>query len=197
MDEALRVATERFRDLNFESIPSKCGISLIDNKIKIKYLTRWYLVSPNHITYLEERNEVSEKEKIIILHYLTLSKGTPLSGKLIDFRGVPGGNIYYSVFEARVHQPFLALFGRKPSLFIQASKALEGEKMDFGDTAFKFMVLPRVPINFILHQGDEEFPPAGKVLFDSSISDYLETEDIAIICEDTVRELGKLRRDDG
>lgn len=97
--------------------------------------------------------------------------------------------MYYSVFEDRVHQSFLALFGREPSLFPEASTALEGEKVDFGDIAFKFMVLPRVPINFILHKGDGEFPPACKVLFDSSISDYLPTEDIVIICEDTVREL--------
>ena len=204
MEEALSVAIEKFKNISFESIPAKCGVNLKDDSarrgVEIKYLARWYLVSPDNITYLdrlgnfiptglEEKKQVSEREKIIILHYLTLSKRTPLSGKLIDFREIPGGNMYYSVFEVRVHQPFLALFGKEPSLFIEASRALEGEKIDFGDIAFKFMVLPRMPINFILHEGDEEFPPACKVLFDSSISDYLPTEDIVIVCEDVVREL--------
>ena len=189
MDEALKIAKEKFKALHFESISARCGVNLLNDKIKIKYLTRWYLVSPDKIIYFKGEDEVSVREKIIILHYLNSGKDKPLSGKLIDFREIPSGNMYYSSFEARIYQPFLAFFGKKPSLFIKASKALEGERIDLGDIAFKFMVLPKIPVNFILHKGDEEFPPACKVLFDASIRDYLPTEDIAIICEDTVREL--------
>lgn len=195
MDEALKVATERFKNLGFK------------NKIKIKYLTRTYLVIPRtgEVTYfntpskggagrgyLEKEGQVSKREKIIILHYLIAAKEIPLSGKLIDFRDVPSGNMYYSVFEARVCQPFLKFFGKNPSLFIKAAEAVQGEKVDFGDIAFKFAALPRIPINFILYKGDEEFPPACKVLFDSSIFDYLPTEDIAIVCEDLVMKLKNL-----
>lgn len=193
MDEALRVAIEKFGDAHFESIPARCGVDLTDNKIKIKYLSRWYLVSlPDAgITSLKEKSPVSKKEKLIILHYLTTEKGTPLSGKLIDFREVPAGNIYYPSFESRVHKSFLSSFGESPSLFVKAAAALGGERIDLGDMAFKFVVLPRIPLHFILHKGDEEFPPACKVLFDASIVDYLPTEDIGIICEDAVEEFAQ------
>ena len=203
--EALKVAIEEFRKVSFETIPERCGGELVDSKIcppgsgagpamdgvKIKYLTKWYLVSPAsaNITCFRGEGEVSEREKIIILHYLTLGKGSPVTGKLIDFREVPGGNMYYSVFEARVYQPFLAFFGKKLPLLAKAAAPLGGERIDLGDSAFKFTVLPKIPINFIMHKGDEEFPPACKVLFDSSIRDYLPTEDIAIVCEDTVKQL--------
>ena len=207
--EALKIAIEEFKKVSFETIPERCGGEPVDNRInpalpapqrnfearqgwvKIKYLAKWYLVSPAsaEVTCLRGESEVSEREKVIILHYLTRGNGTPLSGKLIDFREVPGGNMYYSVFEARVYQPFLAFFGRNLLLFAKVSAALEGERIDLGDSAFKFTVLPKIPINFILHKGDEEFPPACKVLFDSSIRDYLPTEDIAIVCEDTVKQL--------
>ncbi len=137
-----------------------------------------------------DRNaQVSDRHKTIVLHYLILSKGTPASEKFIDFREVPGGRVYYEVFEKRVYGPFLGVFGRNPALFVDAATSLGGERIDFGHSAFKFMVLPRVPINFILHRGDEEFPPACKVLFDSNISDHLPTEDIAIVCEDLARVL--------
>lgn len=191
MDEALKIAKEKFKALHFENIPAICGVSLLNGKIKIKYLTRWYFVPPDatEITYLEAEKQVPQREKIIILHYLNSGKGAPLTDKLIDFREIPSGNMYYSSFEARIYQPFVVFFGKNPSLFIKASKALEGERIDLGDIAFKFMVLPKIPVNFILHKGDEEFPPACKVLFDASVRDYLPTEDIAIICEDTVREL--------
>lgn len=193
MDEALKVAVEEFKKLDFGCIPQKSGTIFKDNKIKIKYLNRWYLVSPDaEVIYLEGEGGVSKREKLVVLHYLAAAKEIPLSGKLIDFREVPGGNMYYSVFEARVYQPFLAFLGVKPSVFIEASAFLSGEKVDYGDIAFKFTVLPMVPVSFIFYRGDEEFPSACKVLFDSSIPDYLPTEDIAVICEDTIKQL-KLR----
>ncbi len=209
MNEALKTAFEEFGNISCESIPKRCDVSLEEGKIKIKYLNRWYLVSHDDVNYLtlsifptpltkgegrsgvdpDRKAQVSDRDKTIILHYLSLSKGTPASGKLIDFREIPGGNMYYSVFGKRVYEPFLELFGERPALFVEAATSLGGEGIDFGDSAFKFMVLPRIPINFILHRGDEEFPPACKVLFDSNISDHLPTEDIAIVCEDMVQVL--------
>jgi hypothetical protein len=41
--------------------------------------------------------------------------------------------------------------------------------------------LPRVPITFILWEGDDEFPPSIKILFDPSITGYLPLEDISVI----------------
>ncbi len=233
MNEALKTAFEEFGNIAFESIPQRCRVGLVEDKIKIRYLYRWYLVSHDDVRYLtpsirptpitkenfnppcspfskrgggigkgggraevdpDRSAQVSDREKTIILHYLSLSKGTPAIGKLIDFREIPGGNMYYSVFEKRVYEPFLKVFGERPALFVEAATSLGGEGIDFGDSAFRFMVLPRIPINFILHRGDEEFAPACKVLFDSNICDHLPTEDIAIVCEDLVRVLRECGR---
>lgn len=180
MNDALKIAVEKIKNLNFEDIN------------KIKYLNREYLISPDgKVTCLEKNREATERTKIIILHYLAALPAPGAGNKLIDFREVPSGNMYYSSFEARVYQPFLTFFGKKPSLFIKASTIFEGEQVDFGNAAFKFVVLPEIPVYFILYEEDEEFPAACKVLFDSSIKDYFPTEDIAIICEDTVKELIK------
>ena len=222
MNDALKIAFQEFRNISFESIPQRCSVGLVEDKIKIKYLNRWYLVSHNDVSYFtpsipptpptkgglngiskgegrpgvdpDAKAQVSERNKTIILHYLILSKGTPASGKLIDFREAPGGRVYYEVFEKRVYKPFLGVFGRNAALFVEAATSLGGEEIHFGDSAFKFMVLPRVPTNLVFYRGDEEFPPACKVLFDSNISDHLPTEDIAIVCEDLVRVLREYGR---
>lgn len=184
MEDALKIAIQKFKDLH-------------STEIKIKYLTRDYLVSSlGDVTYFYGKEKVSNREKIIILHYLVNSSVHDISkdviaAPLIDFHDVPNGNMYNSVFEDRVYRPFLDLFGKDPAFFTKIAKSCNAEKIDFGDIAFRFTALPKVPINFILHQGDEEFPPACKVLFDSSISLYLHTEDIAIVCEDLVREFQK------
>ena len=45
---------------------------------------------------------------------------------------------------------------------------------------------PRVPIIMIFWSGDEEFPPEARILFDSTISTYLSTEDVAVLSQQTV-----------
>ncbi len=191
MNDALKIAFQELRDISFESIPKRCNVGLEEGKIKIRYLNRGYVVSHDDVTYPDRKTQVSDRDKTIILHYLILGKGTPPSGKLIDFREVPGGRVYYEVFEKRVYERFLGIFGESPTLFIEVATSLGGERINYGDIGFRFTVLPQIPIDFVFHRGDEEFPPACKVLFDASISDYLPTEDIAVICEEVVRQLSE------
>ena len=192
MNSALELAIEEFKGIDLKNISQRSGATLNKERIKIDYLNQEYSIHlPEvEISYIDNREkEVSSREKIIILHYLNRSKGTPLSGKLIDFREIPGGNLYYSVFENRVHKPFLKVFGEKPSLLLEASFTLKGTKTDFGDSSVRILVFPKAPISFIIYRGDEEFPPACKVLFDSSVYDYFTTEDIVFVCEDVVGKL--------
>jgi hypothetical protein len=52
-----------------------------------------------------------------------------------------------------------------------------------------------VPITIILWQGDDELAPQGNILFDATISDYLSTEDITVLCEILTWRLVKLLRE--
>lgn len=191
MDAALKLAIEEFKKIDLRDLHNRSGACVNEREIQIEYLNHKYSIRlPGvEITYINGESDVSPREKIILLHYLNRSKGTPLSGKSIDFREVPGGNTYYPVFEDRVHRPFLEAFGESSHLLLEASLALKGEKGDFGDISFRIPVFPKVPIDFAIYEGDEEFPPACKVLFDPSINDYLSTEDIVVVCEDIVKEL--------
>jgi hypothetical protein len=48
-----------------------------------------------------------------------------------------------------------------------------------------------VSLGLVLWKGDEEFPPEGNILFDSSITGYLPVEDIVILAETVVWKLIK------
>ena len=48
-----------------------------------------------------------------------------------------------------------------------------GRNLHHGDYSFTVWPLPRVPVTFILWQGDEQIDDGGTVLFDSSIRQYL------------------------
>jgi len=66
---------------------------------------------------------------------------------------------------------------------VDAGEKLGGHKADYGDTAVTINAFSRVPITIILWRGDDELAPQGSMLFDATISDYLPTEDITVLCE--------------
>jgi len=118
-----------------------------------------------------------------VLHYFTLAKGTPLADKLITFRELPGGSTYFPTFSQRTVNPILTHFGKEPHLLVEAAERLGGHKADYGDVAVTINAFSRVPITVVLWRGDDEFTPQGGMMFDATISDYLLTEDITVLCE--------------
>jgi len=153
--------------------------------ITIKYLNQSYLITvPDiEISLVDSAESVPLRDKILILHYLTLAKGTVTTNKLIAFRELPGGNIYYPTFFKRTMKPLSDHFGKEPALLVNAGKRLGGHQADCGDTSVTINAFSRVPITLVLWHGDEEFTPQLNLLFDSTISDYLDTEDVTVLCE--------------
>lgn len=153
--------------------------------IVIQYLNRSHLITlPDVKISLEEgTEEISLREKVLFLHYFISAKGTPPTDKLITFRELPEGNVYYPTFLQRTAKPLMNRFGQEPQLLVEVGKKLGGYKVEHGDTAITIDAFSRVPITFILWRGDEEFAPQGNVVFDANISDYLPTEDITVLCE--------------
>ncbi len=121
--------------------------------------------------------------KIIMLHYINTASGNALGGDKIPYEDIRDCRAYLPVFESRVTKPLTSAFGYNKDAFLEAGIALGGSKEEYGDTSFTLNVLPNVPITFILWEGDAEFPPSVKILFDPSINRCLPLEDIVIMCK--------------
>lgn len=119
--------------------------------------------------------------KIILLHYLIKASGPTLGGELIPYEDIPGLRHYFPVYEKRVLKPLQTAFGNDRYAFLEAGLSLGATKQEYGDASFTLQTLPRIPISFILWEGDTEFPPLVKTLFDPTISGYLPLEDIVVV----------------
>jgi hypothetical protein len=179
---------------NIEEQCHKSGARYIGpNKVVIDYLNQpYHIILPDAEITLEDGNtEVPMKDKILILHYFTLAKGTPPTGILINYKQLPGGVSYFPAFTQRAINPLVKHFGQKPEFLIDLSAKLGGYKADHGDVSVTIDPFKHVAITFALWRGDDEFPPNGGILFDANISDYLSTEDITVLCETIVWKLVK------
>jgi len=201
---AYQLACEQLAKLdNIEDqcLKSDAQCLLIDSQkvIIIEYLNQPYRITfPDiEISLTSSDEEVPLKDKILIFHYLAQAKGTPNSNKLITYKELPEGINYFPTFAKRAIKPILDHFGKELHLLVDTAVKLGGRKADFGDVATTINAFRRVPITFVLWQGDEEFPTEGNIMFDSTIPDYLSIEDINVLCEAIAWRLVKLLRAGG
>ena len=174
-------------DIEQQCLKSGAQYRVIGSKksITIKYLNQSYLITlPElEISLIDSEEKVPIRDKILILHYLTRAKGTPNSNKIITYKELPEGSSYFPTFYKRTIKPLLDHFVKEPGLLVAAAEKLGGHRADYGDVAVTINAFSRVPITIVLWQGDDEFAPQGSIIFDATISDYLSTEDIIVLCE--------------
>lgn len=177
---------------NTENIEQQCHKSgaqykLIGLKrtIKIEYLNQSYEISlPDiEISLTESEEAIPLRDRILILHYLSQARGNPLTNKVISYKELPEGTNYFPTFHKRAIKPILNHFGKEPGVLVDVAAKLGGYKTYYGDMAVTINAFPRVPITFVLWKGDDDLPPEGNILFDSTISHYLPIEDINVLCE--------------
>lgn len=112
---------------------------------------------------------------LVVLHYLNLADGTPLTGQWISFA---------RAFEDYVRDSL----GRLPMEELQRKcRALGGEEAEgSADVSVIFHPLPRYPVKMNLWLADEEFPASGRLLLDHSAERYLTIEDSVALGESLV-----------
>jgi len=161
-------------------------------RIGLKYLGRDLIFSfPAGTITASPGDPVSLREEIFILHYLENASGIPLTGNWISFSEIPGGAFYYPVFAQRCQAALVRTFGNNSESLRSWITTGQAENLGLGDVGLRLGVLPRVPLGLLIWRGDEEFSAEGKVLFDSSVSQYLPLEDIVVLAETVVWKLAK------
>ena len=190
-----KLAREQLTKINdIQEQCRKSGARYVEpNEIVINYLNQPYHITlPDVEILLEDSNvEVLLKDKILILHYFTLAKGTPATGSLVTYKQLPGGVSYFPAFSQRAIAPFVNHFGKNPEMLIKAAAKLGGHEADHGDVSVTVNAFDHVPITLVLWRGDEELAPNGNILFDANISDYLSTEDVTVLTETIIWKLVK------
>lgn len=184
--QAFDLACLSIKGQNLEEKAKKAGADYESGegseKIVIRFFSEPYEIRfPEIGFYSPSKKVVSLVLRVLFLHYLIRADGSPLTGRWVGYKDVPGGLAYAGVFSRRVTEPLLHRFGRSPQIFKEIGKGLGGESVDVGDASFVLRVLPLIPLQYVFWQGDDEFPPSIHLLFDASVDHYLSLEDIVVL----------------
>lgn len=134
----------------------------------------------------EKTQEIEDYYQLVILHYLDMADGVPLSHRWIPLREGKDGSIRGANFDTIVDKTLARLLAdTTPEQCEKACRALGGEIMkDKADLTVVFPLLPRYPLHLSIWFADDEFPAAGKLLIDASECHYLSMEDAVTIGEE-------------
>jgi len=110
--------------------------------------------------------------ELVSLVYLLNAGPEPLGKKTISVKELKSAHFFRGPHELRVG-PVLERYGNDLDGFKSAAEALGGESLDLADGGYRFWAFPKVPLCYLLWEGDREFPPSLSVLFDRSIEQHL------------------------
>ena len=192
--QSFDLACASIKGMNLEEKAKKAGAEYRKGKegesIIIHFFSDAYHIRfPQLEFYSPSKKVVSLVTRILLLHYLIRADGNPLSGKWVAYKEIPGGLLYAGVFARRVTEPLQRKFGKSARSFMEAGLRLGAKPVEVGDASIILDTFPYVPLQFVLWEGDEEFPPSVQLLFDASVEHYLTLEDIVVLGQVTAGRL--------
>jgi hypothetical protein len=152
-------------------VVKRAGAGYEEGTYRLPFLGKTYRinVSSRAIDEPADSDKAGTNLELTLLAYLVLSSGDRLANEWISEKDLPGGSMFFRGPHAIPVQPLVQAFGSDAEAFSRRGAELGGVPAGFGDASVILQVLPRIPISFVLWEGDDEFPAAVTVMFDRSI----------------------------
>lgn len=107
--------------------------------------------------------------RLVILNYLSRADNTPVADKLIAYREVENGQVFYPAFLRESIKPLAKTLADRPVKQIeQACLKLSARLDTTADVCAVFDFLPRFPVTVKLWLKDEEVEGSANILFAAS-----------------------------
>lgn len=180
--EMKKAAWERLRSCAPLEIARKAGVLFDEKESAFSFVS---LGKQIRVAYpgFQVEGALEEWHELVILHYLEMADGTPLSGDLITFGQLPQGLVRGGETDRETEKTLGEYFGdgqveKITEICERLGAKIAESKADF-TAVFEF--LPRYPVTMNLWFADDEFPGTGKLLLDSSAGHYLSVEDAVTV----------------
>lgn len=141
-----------------------------------------------HVKCLDEKGIYSpltaaNPAKILVIRFLLEGAASVSTGKFLTYREVPWGEVYYRQFNGRCMMRLAFSYGNRLEQFRKASEAMGAEPVKAGDEGRQFEIFPGYFVQFLLWEGDEEFPPSSQILFSDNFPAAFHAEDLVVVCD--------------
>lgn len=171
---------------------SSSGIADYDTETGNWTIRLWdvsYTVNPHDrwikATGTAPGNSATSQFDLFIIYILLNGRPVSLANEWISEKDIPGGAAFFRGPHTLPTESLTRRFGNDIGAFTAACKALAGRPMGMADAAFFFNITPYIPVAALYWNGDDDFPPEARLLFDRSISTILPLDIIFCLALET------------
>lgn len=174
---------EQLRSLDFGSLCARTLARPITDRVLALPFLSFELradLDSGRIVQVRGGNERPLKDSLLelmTLVYLLNAKAVPLADEMIGPRDLKDAHFFQGPHELKT-RPLLEQYGRHADGFSKASEHLGGQPLSLADVAFRFMPFPRIPLYYLLWEGDDEFASRLSILFDRTIERHFAADAI-------------------
>jgi hypothetical protein len=176
--EGTIVVSEQFwEELSKADLERVCAFSLAELSVS-KTLCLKFLNKKIHVNLADRSLWEGESRihypllELLVLVYLINVRSDPVKNDLISVSELKDAHFFTGPHVLKT-APLVERFGNDPEGFKRAAVSIGGKPEAFADASFRFNPFPKIPICYLLWEGDEMFPPELTVLFDRSIENHL------------------------
>jgi hypothetical protein len=183
----IEVAQSHWEKLAARDINQLCNLAFFEplgeGCLKFRFLNRDVALDLSRRCLMKWRQDHWEKDSDPLLELATVIYASnvnaiyPLGQDIVGIKDLKESHFFAGPHELRL-TPLLQRFANDLAGFRKAAEALGGNPMEMADVAYRLMPYPRLPLYYLLWQGDEEFKPRIQVLFDRSIEQILPADAI-------------------
>jgi len=175
---------ELFLKLNHAQIAKKLHLTYDDNHLYVPFFNRPFSVN-RHTADVDSplyKDHNFYCEKLLILHHLYFSKAdAENSGHMVAFRDLRECSDFEPAYQKTTLLPFASYFSGKTQLLKERATHIGGQLDTCGDVSFTVDAFPRISLQFIFWDGDEEFSANANILFDKHIAQFIHPESVSVL----------------
>jgi hypothetical protein len=184
--EIIQVPPERWDELQKRSVEQICQDSLVSphppEGFWFRFLSDDVLVDIQKRRIYQIAADTRETidhplMELVILVYLLNVTPVLLAQEMISVNDLKDAHFFQGPHALKTG-PVLERYGNDVAGFRAAAESLDGVPLDLADAAYKLSPLPKIPLYYLLWEGDEDFKPHLSILFDRTIEHHLSADAI-------------------
>lgn len=166
-------------------------------RVLVPFLHSWFVLDLLPYRVRAGHEEVdSMTMRVLFLHHIIAAaenQGTAVRvmGQWIDCRSLQHAAVLGAHFSRSMSEALDVFFRQHSDEQVGRAMRWGGKPTQLGDHGFLFKFFPRLPLALIHWEGDEEFAPYSKILYDISASNYMPTHGLAALTEFLVHRLAE------
>jgi hypothetical protein len=125
------------------------------------------------------------------MYYLLSAEDHHALGEWISEKDLPGGPTFFRGPHLIPTEWISRRFGNDLEGFGKSCREIGGSELDMGDAAFRFDIVPGIPVAVVYWQGDDEFPAEAGLLYDRSIARVLPLDIVFALAVGVCSRLGR------